>query len=90
MKTRKEIAMKKVVRNWQALILCVLLLTCPLVRASAPVAMPDQMFSNDELDQLLAPIALYPDPLLAQVVPAATFFEQVGRSKSGSGRTIGR
>jgi hypothetical protein len=69
--------MKKVSSRLHALIVCVLLVTCPLVRASAAVAMPDQRFSNDELDQLLSPIALYPDPLLAQVVPAATFFDQL-------------
>jgi hypothetical protein len=34
-------------------------------------------FSDQELDQLLGPIALYPDPLLAQVVPASTFVDQV-------------
>jgi uncharacterized protein DUF3300 len=34
-------------------------------------------FSPDQLDNLLAPIALYPDPLLAQVLPAATFVDQV-------------
>ena len=28
--------------------------------------------SGAELDQLLAPIALYPDPLIAQLLPAAT------------------
>lgn len=38
---------------------------------------PAQTFSNDELDDLLAPIALYPDPLLAQLLPAATFIDQV-------------
>jgi Protein of unknown function (DUF3300) len=38
---------------------------------------PDQKFSDDELDELLSPIALYPDPLLAQVVPASTFVEQL-------------
>lgn len=69
--------MKKVFSKPHALFVCVLLVTCPLVRASAAVAMPDQRFSNDELDQLLSPIALYPDPLLAQVVPAATFFDQL-------------
>lgn len=69
--------MKKVFSKLHALIVCVLLVTCPLVRASAAVATPDQRFSNDELDQLLSPIALYPDPLLAQVVPAATFFDQL-------------
>ena len=36
-----------------------------------------QNFSAEELDNLLAPIALYPDPLLAQVLVAATFPDQV-------------
>jgi hypothetical protein len=30
-------------------------------------------FTNEELDNLLAPIALYPDPLLAQILPASTY-----------------
>jgi len=34
-------------------------------------------FSDKELDELFAPIALYADPLLAQVIPAATFVDQV-------------
>ncbi len=34
-------------------------------------------YSSDQLDNLLAPIALYPDPLLAQVLPAATFVDQI-------------
>ena len=33
--------------------------------------------SDDELDELLAPIALYPDPLLAQIIPAATFVDDI-------------
>ena len=37
----------------------------------------NQTFSKAELDQMLAPIALYPDSLLAQVLLAATFPEQV-------------
>jgi hypothetical protein len=36
-----------------------------------------QPFSPDQLDNLLAPIALYPDPLLAQVLVAATFPDQI-------------
>jgi hypothetical protein len=36
-----------------------------------------QPYSPDQLDNLLAPIALYPDPLLAQVLLAATFPDQV-------------
>ena len=37
-------------------------------------------FSDDELDQMLAPIALYPDPLLAQILPASSFGYQVSRA----------
>jgi uncharacterized membrane protein YgcG len=36
-----------------------------------------QPFSPDQLDNLLAPVALYPDPILAQVLLAATFPDQV-------------
>jgi hypothetical protein len=32
-----------------------------------------QSFSQEELDQLVAPIALYPDPLLAQILMASTY-----------------
>jgi hypothetical protein len=39
---------------------------------------PDyQPYSPDQLDNLLSPIALYPDPLLAQLLVAATFPDQV-------------
>jgi hypothetical protein len=37
----------------------------------------DELFSADELDNLLAPVALYPDPLLAQVLVAATFPDEI-------------
>lgn len=37
----------------------------------------DTLFTAEELDDLLAPIALYPDPLLAQILPAATFIDQI-------------
>lgn len=42
--------------------------------AVAPVA---PRFSDEQLDQLLAPIALYPDPLLAQVLPASTYPQDI-------------
>jgi hypothetical protein len=39
---------------------------------------PDQnLLTPEELDDLLAPIALYPDPLIAQLLPAATFVDQI-------------
>src|SRR5580704_3320772 len=40
----------------------------PLVRADDAVAPP----TADQLDQLLAPVALYPDSLLAQITTAST------------------
>ena len=43
--------------------------------ASAPPSQPDEyaLLTADELDGLVAPIALYPDALVAQVLGAATF-----------------
>lgn len=38
---------------------------------------PYQSFSSEQLDNLLSPVALYPDPLLAQLLVAATFPDQV-------------
>jgi hypothetical protein len=37
----------------------------------------DNPFTAEDLDELLSPIALYPDPLLAQILPAATFADQI-------------
>jgi hypothetical protein len=41
--------------------------------APAPAPAQEQVFSQEELDQMVAPIALYPDALLAQVLMAATY-----------------
>jgi hypothetical protein len=45
--------------------------------AQAQESSSSELFSPEQLDNLLAPIALYPDPLLAQVLPAATFVDQI-------------
>ncbi|MBF0674112.1 DUF3300 domain-containing protein [Pseudomonas sp.] len=50
---------------------------------SSPPA-PDQVFSAQELDQMLAPLALYPDALLAQVLMAATYPGNVADAASWS------
>jgi len=46
------------------------------LRVAAQVAVPPPLaygqFQPSQLDQMVEPIALYPDPLLAQVLPAAT------------------
>src|ERR1700733_1651771 len=36
-----------------------------------------ESYSPNQLDQLLGPIALYPDPLIALILPASTFPDQV-------------
>ena len=41
----------------------------------------------DELQQLAAPIALYPDALVAQVLAAATFPDQVAQRQAGFSTT---
>jgi hypothetical protein len=48
--------------------------TAPAGQSAAPAA---KAFSQQELDELLAPIALYPDALLAQVLMASTYPLQV-------------
>jgi hypothetical protein len=44
-----------------------------MARAQPGDAPPPHTMSPDQLDPLVGPIALYPDPLLAQVLSAATF-----------------
>ena len=46
-----------------------------------PSAMsPEGGLSAEQIDNLLAPIALYPDPLLAQVFPTSTFIDQIDQT----------
>ena len=57
--------------------LLVLALAVPDVLVAQPAAAPPAAgspapFTPEQLDQLVAPIALYPDPLLAQVLMAST------------------
>lgn len=61
--------------------LCSVLLVCGdpalYAQASTQAAAPQEeatpKIPNDQLDSLVAPIALYPDPLLAQVLAASTY-----------------
>jgi hypothetical protein len=51
------------------------------VAAEADAAeVTEDLFSEDELDELVAPVALYPDALLAQVLVAAAFPLQVAKA----------
>lgn len=54
-----------------------------LVRGFAPnaaLAQDQPAFSQQQLDQILAPIALYPDPLLSQMLMAATYPVEVAEA----------
>jgi hypothetical protein len=62
-----ETTMKTFVRSW---ILRVLTL---MVVASVALAQERTAFRQEELDQMLAPVALYPDALLSQILMASTY-----------------
>jgi hypothetical protein len=61
--------------RWLALAAIILGPTCAMAQTSAsPTATSTaQLLKPAELDQLVAPIALYPDPLLAQVLMASAY-----------------
>jgi hypothetical protein len=56
------------------------------VAVTAPVttAGKDAVFTEEQLDQMLAPIALYPDPLLAQVLMATTYPGEIAEAVTWS------
>lgn len=51
----------------------------PLLQLRAATTNADGL-SGDQMDNILAPIALYPDPLLAQMLPASTFVDQIDQA----------
>lgn len=74
-----------------AVLMCALTGVAISVRAqvAVPPPAPDyQPLADGQLDQLLGPIALYPDPLIAQILPASTFPTEIvlaDRYLSGGG-----
>ncbi len=62
----------------QKIVLIVLSLALIVAGTPAPLAaQAPQSYTPQELDKLVSRIALYPDPLLAQVLAAATFPDQI-------------
>jgi hypothetical protein len=60
--------------------LVILFISGATVRAqapAAPVGVVGSALSLDQLDQLVGPIALYPDPLIAEILPAATLPSEI-------------
>ena len=60
-----------------ALIGCLVVIMVPFGALSQQTSTPAATFSDAELDQMLAPIALYPDTLIAQILIAATYPDDV-------------
>ena len=54
-------------------LLVVLVVPAPLWAQAPPAGQGPPAFKPEELEQIVAPIALYPDPLLAQVLMASTY-----------------
>jgi len=68
------------IKSW---LVGVLLAACAVSVAQAQTeqpAAPERLYTQQELDQMLAPIALYPDPLLTQILMAATYPLEVVRA----------
>jgi hypothetical protein len=90
-------------------ILCVVLLIAPMpysfaqqpqpmnqpVPAGGSQGQPQPILSADQLDSLVAPLALYPDPILSQVLVASTYpleiaeaAQWLGQNSSLSGKAL--
>src|SRR6188474_1821753 len=61
-------AMRSILRMLRPLFLVMLTSGSPSAAAQEPAP-----FKNEEIEQLVAPIALYPDSLVAQVLMASTY-----------------
>ena len=65
-------------RRWRAWLFAPALLSISLLMPAATRADDEPPhFSAEKLDEMVAPVALYPDPILSQVMTAATFPDQV-------------
>ncbi|MFZ3329217.1 MAG: DUF3300 domain-containing protein [Candidatus Acidiferrales bacterium] len=64
--------MKKTCNSVMAVVICLSLVVAALAQDQAPPS-----FTPDQLDHIVSRIALYPDPLLAQVLTASTFPDQI-------------
>jgi len=64
---------KKRSRKLWSVLLAALLVLPGGALAQSPEGAPSTAFSKEQLDQLLAPVALYPDSLLTQILMASTY-----------------
>ena len=64
----------------RSLIGSLIVMLVPFGALSQQIATSGEAFSRAELDQMLAPIALYPDELLDQILAAASFPDQIAEA----------
>ena len=65
--------MNKKTLAWAACLVFSLVSGMPAAQAQSTYAPPPASYTQEQLDQMLAPVALYPDSLLAQVLMASTY-----------------
>jgi hypothetical protein len=87
MKQARAVSGYQIARQTIALTLTVLLI--PLASKNLGAQGAYAPLDAPGLDQLVAPIALYPDPLVAQILTAATYPQQVGDADNWSHQTAG-
>lgn len=76
--------------NWAWIAAAFLFASAALAQAPYPEERPARRaFSQAELDQVLAPIALYPDSLLSQILMASTYPRDLAEAASWSRRNRG-
>jgi Protein of unknown function (DUF3300) len=74
----RNLALARKIYSISIAFLLTITLLIPAGFAQAPADQaPPPSFSPDQLDKIVSRIALYPDPLLAQVLSAATFPDQI-------------
>ena len=91
MKSKSTSSMYQVTRQLMALMLSVLVIPAALLDLYAQAPPPAAYAPLDavQLDQLVAPIALYPDALVAQVLTASTYPDQVTEANNWLQQNMG-
>ncbi|MCV2359336.1 DUF3300 domain-containing protein [Paucibacter sp. TC2R-5] len=70
--------------SWGRLLRALLMLTLCAIGMMGAARSADATFKDEELDQMLAPIALYPDSLLSQILMASTYPSDVKEAAAWS------
>ena len=75
-------------QGWHCLVWLLVFVCAPVFSQNAPAPQgqgsSQKVFNNQELDQMLAPVALYPDALLSQVLMASTYPSNVADAAAWS------